>query len=45
MAGAVPDAGERPTHAALADATHESAPPPVFVIEIPCAAGVVPPAV
>jgi hypothetical protein len=35
MAGAVPDAEESPTHAALAEAVHESVPPPVFVIEIP----------
>jgi hypothetical protein len=45
VAGAVPDAGESPTHVALAEAIHESAPPPVFVIEIPCAAGIVPPTV
>jgi hypothetical protein len=41
----VPDKDESPTHAALAEAIHESVPPPVFAIEIPCVAGAPPPTV
>jgi len=40
VAGAVPEAGESPIHVALDEAVQESVPPPVFVIEIPCVAGV-----
>ena len=42
-AGAVPDADESPTHEALAEATHESVPPPLFVSEMCFGAGMAPP--
>ena len=45
IAGAVPDAGERPTQNAPDEADQESAPPPAFVIETLCAAGAATPTV
>jgi hypothetical protein len=45
VSGAVPEAGESPTQDAPDEAAQESVPPPAFVIEMPCAAGAVPPTV